>query len=98
MMTPCFVDVADAEAGIDLLSLNPSSDVTSDQIYIQTLTPDGLADKTYSWNKPRKGDFRWIDLDEGTAIEEGDVVFAPGAGLWVGGVEGATITIPGPTL
>ena len=82
---------------LDLLSIIPSGEYVSDDIVIQTLTAAGLADKTYSFNKPRKGDWRWLDDDNNT-IEEGDVVFPAGAGLWVAGVEGAFLTIPGPTL
>ena len=82
---------------IDLLSIIPGGDYASGDIVIQTLTAGGLADKTYSFVKPRRGDWQWQNDDDET-VEEGTVFFAPGKGLWVAGVDGATITIPGPTL
>ena len=82
---------------LDLLSIVPSGEYASEDIVIQTLTADGYADKTYSFFKPRRGDWQWID-DNGETLSEGDVVFPAGAGLWVAGVEGAFLTIPGPTL
>ena len=98
MMTPCFVNVADAKAGIDLLELTAGGEYASGDITIQTLTSIGLPDKTYSFKKDRKGNWFWQDVDEGTTIEEGDVSFPAGAGLWVDGLDGLSITIPGPTL
>ena len=82
---------------LDLTSIVPSGEYASGDIVIQTLTAGGLADKTYTFNKPRKGDWQWVD-DDDNVVEEGDVVFPAGAGLWVAGVDGAFITIPGPTL
>lgn len=82
---------------LDLLSIVPGGDFNSGDIVIQTLTDAGLADKTYTFSKPRKGDWQWLD-DDDNVVEEGDVVFPAGKGLWVVGVEGATLTIPGPTL
>ena len=97
MMTPCFVNVADAKAGVDLLDLIPGGEYGSGDIMVQTLTSAGLADQTYYFAKPRRGDWQWQNED-GEEIIEGDVVFPAGAGLWVAGVDGAFITIPGPTL
>ena len=98
MMTPCFVNVADTKAGVDLVSFTPGGEYSAGDIEIQTLTELGFTDKTYTFTKDRKGNWFWKDVDEGTTIEEGDVTFDPGKGLWVAGVDGATITIPGVTL
>ena len=83
---------------IDLTSIVPGGEYSADDVGIQTLTDAGFTDKTYTFGKDRKGNWFWSDFDTGDKIEEGDVTFAPGAGLWVSGVDGATITIPGPTL
>ena len=98
MVTPSFVDVADAKAGIDLLDLIPGGEYGSDDITVQTLNFDGTTDKMYTFGKDRRGNWFWSDVDTGDKIEEGDVVINPGQGLWIGGVDGATLTIPGPTL
>lgn len=83
---------------IDLTAIIPGGEYDSDVITIQTLNYDGTTDKMYSFGKDRQENWFWQDVDAGIAIEEGDVVFQPGQGFWVGGVDGATITIPGPTL
>ena len=94
MMTPCFVDVADDNTGLDLTKLIPSGDFASEDITIQTLTAEGRSDKFFSYYKPRRGDFRWVDND-GNDVAEGEVVFSPVQGLWVSGVDGASITPAG---
>ena len=83
---------------VDLTAIVPGGEYASGDITIQTLTSIGLPDKTYSFKKDRKGNWFWQDVDEGTTIEEGDVSFPAGAGLWVDGLDGLSITIPGPTL
>ena len=95
MMTPCFVNVADAEAGMDLTALIAGGEYGSGDIMVQTLTADGLADKSYSFNKDRKGNWFWSDVDTGDKIAEGDVVFSKGTGLWVYGVVDASLTSAG---
>ena len=83
---------------VDLTKIIPGGEYSSGDIMIQTLTALGEGDKAYSFVKDRKGNWYWKDEDSGVKVEEGDVIFAAGAGLWVAGVNGATITIPGPTL
>ena len=95
MMTPSFINVADAEAGMDLTSLIPGGDYGSGEIIIQTLTSIGLPDKTYTFTKDRKGNWFWKDVDEGTTIAEGDVSFGSGEGLWVEGLDGLSLTSSG---
>ena len=95
MVSPCFVNVADDSAGIDLTSLNVGGTYASNDINIQTLTEIGTTDKSYIYTKDRKGNWMWKDVDEGTVISEGDVMFKTGTGLWVAGVDDATITAAG---
>ena len=83
---------------VDLTAIIPGGEYGSGDIVIQTLTALGEGDKAYEFVKDRRGNWFWRDVDSSETIEEGAVVFAPGAGLWVAGVNGATITIPGPTL
>ena len=82
---------------LDLTKIVPGGEYSSGDIFVQTLTSIGLADKTYVFVRDRSKNWFWED-DDGNKVEEGTVKFAAGKGLWVGGVEGATITIPGPTL
>ena len=95
MMTPCFVNVTDEAAGVDLLDLTAGGEYASNDIQIQTLTAFGLPDKTYIFTKDRKGNWFWKDADTGATIEAGDVTFFAGDGLWVSGVDAATLTSAG---
>ena len=95
MVTPSFVNIADAKAGIDLLGLIPGGEYGSDDITVQTLNFDGTTDKMYTFGKDRRGNWFWSDVDTGDKIEEGDVSFATGTGLWVGGVDSTTLTTAG---
>ena len=83
---------------IDLTAIVPNGTYTANAISVQTLNYDGTTDKYYSFTKDRSGNWFWKDIDTGSKIAEGDVVFAPGQGLWISGVDGATLTFPGPTL
>jgi len=92
MMTACFVPVTDGDAGMDLLDLTPGGEYASGDIVVQTLTYAGRADKSYVFMRDRRGNWNWTDVDTSAVIAEGDVSFPAGAGLWVAGVDGATIT------
>ena len=84
---------------IDLTSLVAGGTYSAGDITVQTLNSDGTANKIYTFMKPRRGDtWFWQDLLTSETIAEGDVTFAPGQGLWISGVDGATLTFPGPTL
>lgn len=70
------------------------ADVES-EVSLQTLTPAGKADETFSWDTwmyvvdtPA-----WVDSD-GVATRD----FAPGEGIWVSGKVGYTLRIPAPEL
>ena len=93
MMTPCFVNVADAEAGIDLTSLKIGGDYASGDVTVETLDSLGRLDKDYSFIKDRKGNWYWSG-DDGK-VEEGDVIFPVGKGLWVAGVDSTSLTSAG---
>ena len=93
MMTPCFVDVANAEAGVDLTTLIPGGEYASSDITVETLDAYGKLDKDYSFVKDRKGNWYWSG-DEGK-IETGDVLFPVGKGLWVAGVDSTSLTSAG---
>ena len=95
MMTPCFVNVADATAGVDLLDLVAGGDYASGDINVQTLTSAGITDKSYAFKKDRKGNWFWQDVDTNVTIERGDVTFSQGDGLWVAGVDNASLTSAG---
>ena len=96
MMTPCFVPVSDAKGGIDLTSLTPGGEYSSGDVMVQTLTAAGLADKSYTYKKPRTGTtWFWQDVDTNETIANGDVVFDSGDGLWVYGVNASSLTSSG---
>ncbi len=82
---------------VDLHDIIPSGTYASGNICIQTLTPTGLRDKSYTYAYSKKQS-RWYWYDGSKEVLRGEVTFAPGKGLWVFGVDGASITFPGPTL
>ena len=83
---------------IDLTALVPGGDYASGDISVQTLTELGETAVMYEFVKDRKGRWFWRDADTGDEIAEGDVVFDAGVGLWISGVDGATLPVPGVTL
>ena len=82
---------------IDLLDIIPGGTYKSGEINIQTLDANGMRDKSYTWMWSNKQS-RWYWDDGIKDVVEGEVKFEPGKGLWIQGVEGATLTFPGPTL
>ena len=94
MVAPAFVDISATEEGVDLTKLVVAGDFASNDIVIQTLTTDGYADKTYTYSKPRRGDWQWVD-DDNAPVSEGEVFFKAGTGLWIAGVDGSLITTAG---
>ena len=81
MATPQFINVG-ASSDIELESLVPTGDDTSDNVEIQILTPGGNTDSFYTWNDWMYENPCWVDAD---LNEVTDVTFAPGQGLWVMG-------------
>ena len=94
MLTGTFVDVSGAKE-VDLTKIVTGGDYASGDINVQTLTATGATDQMYSFVKDRKGNWYWKNDDTGDKIAEGDVVFTSGTGLWIGGVDGATLTFAG---
>ena len=95
MLTGTFVDVGEATEKFDLTKLTVGGKYASGDVNVQTLTSVGATDKMYSFIKDRKDNWYWKNDDTGETIAEGDVVFESGDGLWVGGVDTATLTIAG---
>ena len=83
---------------VDLTALVPGGDYGSGDISVQTLTELGETDVMFEFVKDRKGRWFWRNADTGDEISEGDVVFAAGVGLWISGVDGAALTVPGVAL
>ena len=95
-MLPCFIDVGAAEDGVDILNLKPTGSYASGDIVVSRLSSTGRNIADYKFIKDRKGNWYWAIGT--TQIKEGEVMFEPGEGFSVSGVDGLTITIPGPTL
>ena len=84
---------------LDILSIVPGGTFASGQIAIDTLDYAGRTLKSYQFTIPRRGEPGWMDTDSMQMItSEGEDTFAPGQGFSVTRVDGADITIPGPTL
>ena len=93
--TPCGNSTAVA---LDLTAIVPGGNYKTGDIQIDTVDYAGRTVKKYSFNVPRRGTPGWYDFDTNAAINEGEVIFHPGEGFTVTGLDGLTITIPGPTL
>ena len=81
MATPQFINVG-ASSDIELESLVPTGDDTSDNVEIQLLTAGGNTESYYTWNDWMYENACWVDADLNEAT---GVTFAPGQGLWVMG-------------
>ena len=81
MVTPQFVGVADGSR-LNLQTLVPTGDNTSDNVQIQTLDFAGRTVDAYDWNDWAAATPCWVDADwnpiEGVNVE-------PGQGFWVMG-------------
>lgn len=84
MVTPQFLNIG--EGYLNLQSIFPTGDDTSDNIYIQTLDAAGRTLASYGWNDWANDNVCWVDDDY--APVEG-ITFAPGQGLWVQGLSEA---------
>ena len=81
---------------IDLQDIVAEGDNVADNVVIQTLDQGGYTLKSYAWNDWAAAEPCWVD-DDYNPVE--DVVFAPGAGLWVQGISGdQSIRFPAPEL
>lgn len=67
---------------INLQDIIAEGSDTSDNVFIQTLTPGGLTLNTYSWNEWACDEPCWVN-DDYEKVE--GVTFAPGQGLWIQG-------------
>ena len=81
---------------INLQDIVAEGENASDNVQIQTLDAAGRTVDTYAWNDWAAAEPCWVD-DDYNRVE--DVVFAPGAGLWVQGISGdQSIRFPAPEL
>ena len=85
MAAPQFINIG-AAADIQLDSLIPTGEDTSDNVEIQLLTAGGNTESYYTWNDWMFGKACWVDADLNEAT---GVTFAPGQGLWVMGASAA---------
>ncbi len=83
----------------EILPTGLLSNQLSDNVFIQLLDDVGHATTTYFWidyAENESGDTveAWVDADDAIA----DVNFAPGQGLWVQAIDGASLRFPAPEL
>ena len=83
-------------AGFNLTSLKLDAESSGD-IYIEILNSAGRTINTYSWYKNAFGkeDGWYNDDDELIGDEAEDIVFTPGTGLWLTGIDGEVLTTAG---
>ena len=81
---------------INLQDIIAEGSDTSDNVFIQTLTPGGLTIAAYSWNDWACDEPCWVN-DDYEKVE--GVIFAPGQGLWIQGLsEEQSVRFPAPEL
>ena len=91
-----FVEVGGAGINLTSLKLNVDGACYGD-IYIELLNGAGRTTDTYSWYQGARGkDDGWYnDDDELIGVDVDDVVFTPGMGLWLTGINGEVLTTAG---
>ena len=85
-------------AGFNLTSLKLDVDgPCGGEIYIEVLNSAGYTEQTYYWyqNAFGKEDGWYNDDDDKIGEDVDDVVFAPGTGLWLTGIDGEVLTTAG---
>ena len=98
MLTPQFLGIG-SSTDLDLQSIKPQGDDTSDNVSIQTLDAYGRMVDNYiwcDWAGPDSDQEAWSD-GSGDIIE--GVSFPAGQGLWVQGSDsGQSLRFPAPEL
>lgn len=98
LAVPQFVNVGSSKE-INLQTIKPTGDDTSDNVSVQTLDAYGRTATSYmwiNWAGENSDQEAWVD-DEYTIIQ--NVKFAPGAGLFVlGSSDSQSIRFPAPEL
>ena len=92
-LAPCFIDVGQAEDGVDILNLKPTGEYASGTINISRLSASGRNIADYPFIKDRKGNWYWAIGT--TQIKEGEVIFGPGEGFSVDGDADLGLTASG---
>ena len=92
-LAPCFIDVGQAEDGVDVLNLKPTGSYSSGTIVISKLSASGRNIADYKFIKDRKGNWYWAIGT--TAINPGEVILGPGEGVSVTGDNGLGVTASG---
>ena len=79
------------------MKLDVGSAKCNGDIYIEILDSLGYTEQTYYWyqNSFGKDDGWYNDDDDMIGVDVDDIVFAPGTGLWLTGIDGEELTTAG---
>ena len=92
-LAPCFIDVGQAEDGVDVTNLKPTGAYASGTIIVSELSASGRSIADYQFIKDRKNNWYWAIGS--TKINPGEVVLDPGMGVSVMGDAGLGVTASG---